>query len=109
MAQLSQHKPSWANLGYLVAAEVASDNDTKLELEVLAQTHGIGVISLSANETGKSRVLIPAREKATIDWRACERLFSASSDFQAFLKQVLRFYQTDELPTTGWLVDTDDG
>jgi uncharacterized protein len=36
---------SWANRGYLVAAEVSSDEITRDELAILAETHGIGICS----------------------------------------------------------------
>jgi uncharacterized protein len=102
------YNSSWANYGYLVAAEISTDDFTMNELELLAQTHGVGVIALNTEDVANSRILIPAREKLTIDWRACERLFSANSDFQAFVKQVVRFYQTDELPRDGWLVEVEE-
>ena len=99
---------SWANRGYLVAAKVSSDEVTREELSILAETHGIGVIALDANDIANSEIIIQARERTSIDWRACERLFSANQDFQVFLKKVLRLHQTDELPSNGWLVDVED-
>jgi hypothetical protein len=66
------------------------------------------VIELDANDIANTEIIIQARERATIDWRACERLFSANQDFQVFLKKVLRLHQTDELPSNGWLVDVED-
>jgi hypothetical protein len=102
------YNSSWANRGYLVAASVDSEDSTRDELAILTETHGVGVIELDADDVSNTRILIQARERPTIDWRACERLFSANMDFQMFLKNVLRLYQTDELPGTGWLVDVDE-
>ncbi len=102
------YNSSWANRGYLVAAEISADDITRDELAILAETHGIGVIALDADDTSNTRVIIQARERATIDWRSCERLFSANHDFQNFLRKVLWLHQTGELPTVGWLVDTED-
>jgi hypothetical protein len=99
------YNSSWANRGYLVAAKIESDDNTRDELAILADTHGIGVIELSLDDVSNTQVLIQARDRNSIDWRACERLFSANQDFQSFLKQVLRLYQTDELPEAGWLVE----
>jgi hypothetical protein len=99
---------SWANRGYLVAAEVSSDDFTRDELALLADTHGIGVIELDTSDISNTRIIFQARDKTEIDWRACERLFAANRDFQGFLKKVLHLHQTDELPSTGWLVDIED-
>lgn len=99
---------SWANRGYLVAPRISRDDNTRDELKILADTHGIGVIELDTEDVSNSRILIQARERDAIDWAACERLFSASLDFQRFLTKVLRLYQTDELPTQGWLVNADE-
>ncbi len=99
---------SWANRGYLVAAEISSEDITRDELAILAETHGIGAIELDLNDIANSRIIVPAKERVKIDWRACERLFSANFDFQVFIKKVLWLHQTNEFPSTGWLVDIED-
>lgn len=58
---------SWANFGYLVAAEIEGQ-DTLKELRMLFAAHGIGLIKLDADNPAESQVLIPARERDEIDW-----------------------------------------
>nr|WP_052646285.1 hypothetical protein [endosymbiont of Acanthamoeba sp. UWC8] len=52
---------SWANYGYLVAAELEG-SDTKRELQILSALHGIGFILLDSKTPVESQVLIPAKE-----------------------------------------------
>lgn len=47
---------SWANRGYLVAAEVKQDDATHDELAILADAHGIGVIQLDANDITNTEI-----------------------------------------------------
>jgi hypothetical protein len=49
---------SWANFGYLVAAEIGG-TDTLKELRMLFAAHGIGFIKLDVDNPADSQVLIP--------------------------------------------------
>ncbi len=49
---------SWANFGYLVAAEIEGQ-DTLKELRLLYAAHGIGMIKLDVENPADSQVLIP--------------------------------------------------
>lgn len=91
---------SWANFGYLVAAEITPQADS--ELLMLHGLHGIGVILLDCDNPAKSSVRIPARERATVDWATCNRLAKENKDFQAFAKLVAHFYQTGETSEKVW-------
>lgn len=84
---------SWANMGYLVAAEVEG-SDTLKEMRLLYAIHGIGLIVLDSENPSESEILIPARERPAVDWNSANRLASENKDFLNFLKQVRRFYQT---------------
>jgi hypothetical protein len=86
---------SWANFGYLVAAEIEGQ-DTLKELRMLFAAHGIGLIKLDADNPAESQVLIPAREKDEIDWDMANRLATENRDFLEYLKLVKQFYQTGE-------------
>src|SRR5690606_39510748 len=57
---------SWANFGYLVAAEIEGQ-DTLKELRMLFAAHGIGLIKLDTENPVDSQVLIPARERDEIE------------------------------------------
>lgn len=59
---------SWAHEGYLVAADVSTDEDFVTELRRLSTSFGIGVVHLDVSDPDSSEVLIPARERETLDW-----------------------------------------
>jgi hypothetical protein len=92
---------SWANFGYLVAAEIEGQ-DTLKELRMLFAAHGIGLIKLDAENPSDSEVLIPAREKAEIDWDTANRLATENKDFLEYVKLVKQFYQTGEARPADW-------
>lgn len=91
---------SWANYGYLVAAQV--DGKVMDELRMLHGLHGIGLIQMNAEDPLESQVLIPARLREQVDWDAFNRLTVENADFRAFAKRVKHFHQTDSVSATGW-------
>jgi hypothetical protein len=92
---------SWANFGYLVAAEVGGQ-DTLKELRMLFAAHGIGFIKLDVENPADSQVLIPARERDEIDWDMANRLATENKDFLEYVKLVKQFYQTGEARPADW-------
>jgi len=86
---------SWANFGWLVAAEI-NGQDTLKELRMLFAAHGIGVIELNTDD---SQVLIPARERSDIDWDMVNRLTEENTDFEDYIRRVKQFYQTGDAPS----------
>lgn len=92
---------SWANFGYLVAAEIEGQ-DTLKELRMLFAAHGIGLIKLDAENPTESQVLIPARERDEIDWDMANRLATENRDFLDYVKLVKQFYQTGEAKLADW-------
>jgi hypothetical protein len=92
---------SWANFGYLVAAEVGG-TDTLKELRMLFAAHGIGFIKLDVENPADSQVLIPARERDEIDWDMANRLATENRDFLEYVKLVKQFYQTGEARPADW-------
>lgn len=98
---------SWANFGYLVAAEI--EDNVKKELEILSSLHGIGLIELSVEFPAESRVIIPARERMGVDWATCNRLAEENSDFLQFLKLIRQSHQTgDPLRKDDWDIPKDE-
>jgi len=87
---------SWANFGYLVAERIEGSETIK-ELQMLYAVHGIGLIELEPESPSESIVRIPAREKPNIEWTMCSRLADENSDFEAFMKRVRKFFQTNDL------------
>jgi hypothetical protein len=92
---------SWANFGYLVAAEIEG-HETMKELRVLCSAHGIGCIKLLVDNPVDSEVLIPARERFEIDWATVNRLVNENRDFHSYIKLVKQFYQTGEVKAAEW-------
>ena len=92
---------SWANFGYLVAAEIEGDKTLK-ELRMLATAHGIGVIQLDTENPAESQELIPAKERETIGWEMVNRLATENKDFMEYITLVKHFYQTGVLKPADW-------
>ncbi|WP_322988271.1 HrgA protein, partial [Hoeflea sp.] len=87
---------SWANMGYLVAAEIEGP-DTLKELRILYAMHGIGLIKLDPKAPSESQIVIPARERIELEWSMCSRLAEENKDYRAFMKRVRQFFQTGDL------------
>lgn len=92
---------SWANFGYLVAAEVEG-SETMKKLRLLAASHGIGLILLDAENPTESEIRIPARERGDIDGDACNRLAQENLDFRSVIAWVKQFHQTDDPKVGDW-------
>ncbi|SDE55723.1 hypothetical protein SAMN05661003_1167 [Desulfuromonas thiophila] len=93
---------SWANFGYLVAAEIGSTDSLK-ELRTLFAAHGIGFIKLDVvDNPADSQVLIAARERPEIDWDMVNRLATENRDFLEYVKLLKQFYQTGEARPADW-------
>ena len=79
---------SWANEGYLVAADIKQEDDFLLELERLSVSFGIGIIQLDLNDFDSSTILYPARPKNDLDWETMNKICSQNIDFKKFLRDV---------------------
>ena len=92
---------SWANEGYLVAAEIDEDDDLLAELQRLSASFGIGVIHLRLDEIDASVVAYPARSKPSLDWETINKLSENNPDFRGFIQRVKidydagRFHKTE--------------
>lgn len=91
---------SWANVAYLVTAEI--DNSSLIEMQLLANSHGIGLIHLNTTEIEKSTIVIKAKEKNNIDWDMVNRLAKENKDFYTYITLVKQFYQTNQLQVKNW-------
>lgn len=79
---------SWAHEGYLVAAEIDTNDDFLNELNRLSTAFGIGVIRLDTRDPDSSEIFLPARAKDTIDWDTVNKLANINPDFREFLKRI---------------------
>ena len=94
---------SWANVGYLVAAEIVNDHgETMAEARMLASIHGIGLIQLNTENPADSQVLIPARERDVVDWHTANRLAEENRDFRQYVRQIIEFYKLGKIKATEW-------
>ena len=79
---------SWANEGYLVAAEIDTDEDFNYELKRLSSAFGIGVIRLDIEDPDSTEIILPALSRDVIDWETLNKLASINPDFRDFLKRI---------------------
>ncbi|KKN66811.1 hypothetical protein LCGC14_0468030, partial [marine sediment metagenome] len=91
---------SWANFGYLVAAELG--DNAKKELRMLASLHGIGFILLDTDTPSESQIMIPAREKTDLDWDSINRLAQANKDFTVYIEDLKDFCLTGKAKVSDW-------
>lgn len=75
---------SWANEGYLVAAEILDDPDFNSELARLSAAFGIGIIELNIEDPDSTEVLYQAKLK-DIDYLTMSKLSEANEDFRNFI------------------------
>ena len=79
---------SWAHEGYLVAADVAQDDDLLSELERLSVSFGIGVIQLHLTDFDSSSVMFAAHSRNSLDWETVNKLADQNKDFEKFVQDV---------------------
>jgi uncharacterized protein len=92
---------SWAHEGYLVAADIVTDEDFRDELRRLSASFGIGIIELDIEDPNSSSVLFPARERDAVDWDALNKL-AMNNDAADLLKRIRNDLQTKEIRKEGY-------
>jgi hypothetical protein len=78
---------SWANEGYLVALKI--DEEVIEEIRRLANSFGIGLIKLDAENIEEGQIIVPATNKKLLDIDAMDRLASENKDFANFLQNII--------------------
>lgn len=78
---------SWANEGYLVALKI--DEEVIEEIRRLANSFGIGLIKLDAENIEEGQIIVPATYKKQLDIDAMDRLASENKDFADFLQNII--------------------
>ncbi len=79
---------SWANEGYLVAAEIESDEEFLQEIKRLANLFGIGIIKLDVDDPDSSEILYPAKVKDFVDIETMNKIAKLNINFKDFLKGI---------------------
>ncbi len=72
---------SWANQGYLVAANISDDEEFMDELSRLSSAFEIGVIRMDVEDPDSSEILYPAEFRDQLDWETINKL-SSNTDFK---------------------------
>jgi len=78
---------SWANEGYLVTLKL--DDEVIEEARRLANSFGIGLIKLDAENIEEGQILVPAIFRKEIDIDSMDRLASENKDFANFLQNII--------------------
>ena len=78
---------SWANEGYLVALKI--DDEIIDEVRRLANSFGIGLIKLDAENIEEGQIIVPATNRKQLDVDAMDRLASENKDFSTFLQNII--------------------
>lgn len=79
---------SWANEGYLVAADIEKDDEFISELTRLSTAFGIGVIELNTEDPDSCETILPAKTRDRVDWDTVNKMANLNSDFKDFLKRI---------------------
>jgi hypothetical protein len=87
---------SWAQEGYLVAADISADEDFRGELRRLSAAFGIGVIGVALDDPDSSEILFPARERESIDWDTLNKL-TMNKDVEDLLVRIKNDLHTKEV------------
>jgi uncharacterized protein len=88
---------SWANEGYLVAADIDTDEDFVSELKRLSSAFGIGVIQLDIEDPDSSDIILPANSKDFVDWDTVNKLSGINPDFREFLRRIRNDMKNQEI------------
>lgn len=78
---------SWANEGYLVTLKL--DEEVIEEVRRLANSFGIGLIKLDAENIEEGQIIVPATYRKEIDIDAMDRLATENKDFANFLQNII--------------------
>jgi len=88
---------SWANKGYLVAAEIDPDEEFQFELKRLSTSFGIGIIKIDINEPDSSQIIYSSKYKTELDWENMNKLSEENPDFKYFLKRIKTDLNSNEI------------
>lgn len=78
---------SWSHEGYLVAAQISTDEEFQAELRRLSTSFGIGVIKIDIDDPDSSEIVFPAKPRENLDWDAINKL-TINPDFKEFLRRI---------------------
>jgi len=79
---------SWANEGYLVAAEIDRSDEFMSEIRRLSNSFGIGLILLDTTNPDDSQVILEARQRDILDIEMMNKISQINSNFKEFLMRI---------------------
>ena len=79
---------SWANEGYLVAADISDDPSFLRELDLLNNAFGIGIIKIDVEEIEKSSIVKTARYQDTIEVNMLNKLIERSDEVREVFRSI---------------------
>jgi hypothetical protein len=88
---------SWANEGYLVAADIETDEEFLQELRRLTNSFGIGIMRLDIENPDSSEIIYPAKEKDIVDIETMNKIAQVNPNFREFLKRIKSDLTTKEI------------
>lgn len=93
---------SWANEGYLVAAEINTDDEFMAELKRLTSFFGIGIIKLDIKNPDDSEIVFPAKFKNDLDWETLNKLTQQNPNVRELIQRILKDSQINEIRKEGY-------
>lgn len=93
---------SWANEGYLVAAEISTDEEFVAELKRLTSFFGIGIIKLDIKNPDDSEIIFPAKIKNDLDWETLNKLTQQNPNVQELIQRILKDSRINEIKKDGY-------
>jgi hypothetical protein len=79
---------SWANEGYLVAADINEDEEFYDEFKRLNNFFGIGLIKISIDDPSASKIIFQSKQKEDVDIEAMNILSKINTDFKGLIKDI---------------------
>ena len=68
---------------------IQDDSELINELQRLNNAFGMGVIKLNNEDVSQSKIILPAKEKADLDWTTIDRLIVDNIDFKDFFIDII--------------------
>jgi hypothetical protein len=93
---------SWAHEAYLVGVHIDEDPEFREELTRLSQAFGIGVMQLNISEPIDSDIVLPSRERPSIDWKTVDRIAELNPDFEEFISCIAKSVKINQPAVSGF-------
>lgn len=97
---------TWANYGFLVAAEI--DSEAMDECKLLANQFGIGLIRLDTEEPTENSDIIIQVQRKNLNWQTIDRIYKENKDFRDYIKYVNNSIKTNEVNPKDWDIENID-